>query len=290
MKKIIIISCMFFTYSFLFSQKQRPSTELGLYLGVSYYIGDLNQTHFKGFVPDKTLSFDKRIEPIKDISLFLPAFGIQYRRNFNHRLSFKSSVLYGYIETLDSKSNIGFNQNRNLTFRSDLFELSTQIEIYFHAINPKDKKRSISPYFTTGLCLLAFNPQANYNSSWLNSAPNNTELQGGTDPLTQQNIKDYKNLQLTFPIGIGVKWFPKENLSISLEWAMRATFTDYLDDVSTVYQGALGGNSALLADQTLSTNSKDFRQRGFANTNDWYNFTGITISWLFQKPSFKCSD
>jgi hypothetical protein len=87
-----------------------------------------------------------------------------------------------------------------------------------------------------------------------------------------------------------VKWFPKENLSISLEWAMRATFTDYLDDVSTVYQGALGGNSALLADQTLSTNSKDFRQRGFANTNDWYNFTGITISWLFQKPSFKCSD
>ena len=108
MKKIIIISCMFFTYSFLFSQKQRPSAELGLYLGISYYIGDLNQTHFNGFVPDKTLSFDKRIEPIKDISLFLPAFGIQYRRNFNHRLSFKSSVLYGYIETLDSKSNIGF--------------------------------------------------------------------------------------------------------------------------------------------------------------------------------------
>jgi hypothetical protein len=71
---------------------------------------------------------------------------------------------------------------------------------------------------------------------------------------------------------------------------MRATFTDYLDDVSTVYQVGLGGNSALLADQSVSTNSKDFRQRGFANTNDWYNFTGITISWLFQKPSFKCSD
>ena len=294
---------MFFTCSFLFSQKQHPSTELGLYLGVSYYLGDLNQTHFKGFVPDKTLFLDKKIEPVKGISLFLPALGLQYRRNFNHRLSFKTSFLYGYVESHDSKSNLGFNQDRNLSFRSDLFEISSQLEIYFHPINSKDKKRRISPYFSSGIALLSFNPKSYVAeiNNWQNSSILNTEAQGKEDPITQQNIKDYKTIQLTIPLGIGVKWYPSENLSISLEWGMRATFTDYIDDVSTFNQPNSFSNDQGTVELFPNANAynisnsgtggtRDYRQRGFANTNDWYNFTGITISWLFQKPSFKCSD
>lgn len=293
---------MILTCSFLFAQKQRPSSELGLFLGTSYYLGDLNSVHFKGMFASREYSSDKRIGITSDLSISSPAFGIQFRRNFNHRMSFKAAFLYGYVEAIDANAGI-FQQSRNLSFRSDLFEFSGQIEIYFHEINQKDDKKLISPYFTTGLAVLAFNPQGMLSpGSWQNIAPYNTEFQNSQDPLTQANIKDYKTIQLTVPLGLGVKWYVSDRLSLSAEWGMRATFTDYLDDVSTLHQpssyidsdgaqqNGLSGNSYLFANGGDISDPKDYRQRGFANTDDWYNFTGLTISWLFQKPINKCND
>lgn len=277
---------MFLTYSFLFAQKQRPSSELGLFIGLPYYLGDMNHSHFKGSIPDKNLSFDKRFGP----DLFIPATGVQFRRNFNHRISFKTSFLYGHVEAIDANSNVGMHQDRNISFRTDLFELSTQFEIYFHSMNVSNSNERFSPYFTTGLAGLYFNPQSTIGDSWVNTQPYNTEFQGGVDVLTEAPIEDYKNVQITVPLGIGFKWFVTKKLSISLEWGMRATFTDYLDDISTYYHPDLQGNTAIIADQSISENIKDYRQRGFANTNDWYNFTGFTISWLFQKDNFVCAD
>lgn len=293
---------MILTCSFLFAQKQRPSSELGLFMGTSYYLGDLNSVHFRGGFASNDYSADKRIGLTDDLSFSLPAFGLQFRRNFNHRMSFKASLLYGYVEALDATGG-SFEQLRNLSFRSDLFELSTQMEIYFHEINQKDDRKLISPYFTTGIAILAFNPQGMLNpGSWQNIAPYNTEFQGNQDPISLAEIKDYKTIQLTVPIGLGVKWYLSNRLSLSVEWAMRATFTDYLDDVSTIHQpstyidengaqqNGLTGNAYLFANGGNPTDPKDYRQRGFANTDDWYNFTGFTISWLFQKPINQCND
>lgn len=70
---------------------------------------------------------------------------------------------------------------------------------------------------------------------------------------------------------------------------MRKTFTDYIDDISTTYYfdapEIINNNTTptpkqLLSDPTMS--HKPNMQRGDEKNNDWYNYTGITITYKFD--------
>ena len=56
---------------------------------------------------------------------------------------------------------------------------------------------------------------------------------------------------------------------------MRKTFTDYLDDVSTTYYP--GSATDPYSDPTLSHDA--YEQRGDSSNKDWFNFTGITLTY-----------
>jgi hypothetical protein len=248
--------------------------EVGGMVNTAYYIGDINTTNH---LPTQ----------------FNLGGGLIYRYNFNDRVAFKGSILYGRIYAHDEDAESEWQQNRNLSFRSDIFEFSGQIEINFLTYEIGDEKRPSSPYIFAGLSLFRHNPQAEFNDRWVDLQPLGTEGQG------IEGFEDRYNLtQISIPFGIGFKFNIWNNLAGAVEWGMRRTFTDYLDDVSTTYVNPTlleeenGPLAALLADRSLEPlapdNTNTEYQRGETNREDWYIFTGLMLTYKIGKPRIKC--
>lgn len=248
--------------------------EIGAMFGTAYYVGDLNPS---SHIPAQVY----------------PGGGLIYRYNFNDRVSFKANVLYGRVYGRDSDSDDEWRQNRNLSFRSDIFEVSGQVEINFLTYEIGDRSRPSSPYLFAGLSVFRFNPQAQYNDRWIDLRPLGTEGQG---------IKGYEDpynlTQISIPFGVGFKFNIWRNIGGAVEWGMRRTFTDYIDDVSTNYvePGLLeeenGPLAQVLADRSLAPLGPDGTnagmQRGETNREDWYMFAGVMLTVKIGKPRIKC--
>lgn len=272
MRKIIFIS-VFFILAFAnksFTQDLYRS-EIGFMIGGSYYVGDLNPK--KHFLQTKL------------------AGGILYRYNFSPRWTLRASALLGNLEASDSKSQA--NVERNLSFRSYIFDFSTVVEFNFLPYILGDKKHFISPYIFAGVSVFNFNPQALYDSKWYSLHQYGTEGQGTT---IQGVSKPYSLTQIGIPFGLGVKISPAKFMSLGLEWGIRKTFTDYLDDVSGKYVDPVvlaAENTeiaAKLADRSLTTQGLNTGlDRGNANTKDWYVFTGLTATFRIKGKSAKCA-
>jgi hypothetical protein len=268
-KKILFIATLVFTFS-----AKAQYHEIGIMLGTSYYVGDINpQFHWS---PE-----------------FNPGGGLIYRYNFNDRVAFKGSILYNRLYAHDKDSRDSWQKNRNLHFRNDIFEFSGQIEINFLTYEIGDRRRPSSPYLFVGLALFRHNPEAEFDDRWIDLQPLGTEGQG-----IEGFEEPYSLTQIAIPFGVGFKFNIVGNLAGSVEWGMRRTFTDYLDDVSTVYvdQGILieenGPLSAELADRSLVPTGPDGTnngmQRGETNREDWYVFTGLIVTYKLGKPRVKC--
>lgn len=264
MKKTFLI-LLFFIYSptFLFAQWD----ELGFQLGVSNYKGELSANLF-------------------NTDFLHPAGGIFYRHNINRRWAYRIMASYGYISGDDSKSKIAYNVNRNLSFESSIIDASGFFEFNFlpYETGTKEKRLKFTPYLFSGLSIFRFNPKAELNGRLIPLRDLGTE---------GQNIPGNSTYSLTsyaLPIGGGVK-VSLGNIGIALEVCARRTYTDYLDDVSTIYpdKNALltygGPEAVLFSDRSLpSPNPSDSlntiypgKQRGSSENDDWYIFTGITI-------------
>ena len=185
------------------------SSELGIFLGVSYYTGDLNPGgHFNRFTR--------------------PAGGGLYRINFNPRFSAKTIASLGMIQGDDAYSFNDEHRNRNLSFRSIIYELAVEGEFNFLPYSTGKKKSAItSPYVFAGAAVYHFNPQAMYGGRWYNLQPMGTEGQGSTF----SNEKAYSLTQFSIPFGVGLKINTAKSVGINFEWGIRKTYTDYLDDV-----------------------------------------------------------
>jgi hypothetical protein len=264
MRKSFVI--LFFTL--LTSQTFSQKSEIGLFLGGSYYIGDLNpQIHFL---------------------LTKPAAGIIYRYNFNQRISLKIDALYGTVAGDDAISKA--NLNRNLNFKSPIIELSPNIEINFLPFKLGNDKTPFTNYVFAGIALFRFDPQAEYNGTYYHLQPLGTEGQR----TSVYNKKPYSLINFSIPFGIGFKKNIGKYVCIGLEWGLRKTFTDYIDDVSTQYvdPSVLSSEnrpiSAYLADKSTTTNNVGM-QRGNSYTKDWYSFAGLHITFKINaRKKGKC--
>jgi hypothetical protein len=248
--------------------------EIGAMVATSYYTGDINtQLQLPGE--------------------FNLGGGLIYRYNFNDRVAFKGNILYGRVYAHDEDSDSEWQRNRNLHFRSDIFEISGQIEINFLTYEIGDRRRNYTPYLFAGIGVFRFNPQAELNGRWFDLQPLGTEGQG-IDGFEDR----YVLTQLSIPFGIGYKFNLWGSFGAAIEWGIRRTFTDYLDDVSTIYvdQAILveenGPLAAELADRSLVTLGPDGTntdmQRGETNRNDWYIFTGFMVTYKIGQAKIKC--
>jgi len=257
------------------AQRPKPSQEVGVFLGGSYYIGELNPT----------TQFDQFTQP---------AAGIVFRYNFNPRLSLRFNGLYGSIQGDDSFSNSPSQLQRNLSFKSNIFELSSQLEFNFLDYEIGNEKHGFTPYIFGGLAIFHFNPQTKVKSAWVDLQPLGTEGQGLPDA---GSSRKYKLTQIALPFGIGIKANLAKSIGVSIEWGMRKTFTDYLDDVSTTYYNPAvlaakhGAMAAQLSDPSIGTDpnySNVGRQRGNPTTKDWYSFAGIALTVKIKQKRKTC--
>jgi hypothetical protein len=164
-------------------------------------------------------------------------------------------------------------------------EIGGNFEFNFLPYITGDDKKVFSPYLFIGLALFHFNPQANLNNQWYDLQAVGTEGQGSFAYKSDR----YKLTQVSVPFGAGIKYSVSKRLCIGAEWGLRKTYTDYLDDVSTVYadprliMAEQGEAAATLSDPTIDGTDPSFakpgRQRGGSRTRDWYSFSGIMISF-----------
>ncbi len=246
--------------------------DFGIFVGGSYYIGDLNNKHFGKFTQ--------------------PAGGGVFRYNLTQRAALRANFLVGTIEAYDSRSDSPWQRERNLNFKSSVIELSTQFE--FNFLNYKiggDEYHNFSPYIFFGLAGYHFNPQGQTTNGWVALQPLGTEGQELTEGASPQK---YKLTQIAIPFGIGFKTGFSKNMCLGVEWGMRKTFTDYLDDVSTTYYdpGVLkeerGALAASMSDRSLGKdpNYSDVgKQRGNPANKDWYSFFGLVLTIRIQKTN-----
>ncbi len=250
------------------------SREFGLVGGTGYYIGDLNPyRHFGG-----------------DLSL---GGGAMYRQNLNRRWSVKGQVFYGIIGASDAEASNEWRRNRNLSFRNEIIEGSCTVELNFKEYQIGNPQAKFSPYLFMGLGIFSHRPQAEFNGRWVELQPLGTEGQG-----TSEGGDPYALRGLVAPFGLGIKVNLFATLALSVEWGMRKTWTDYLDDVSGTYvdpavlADEAGPLSVTLADRSLTLpegrQNQAGMERGDSGRNDWYNFTTVTLSIRLGKMPTTC--
>ena len=265
MKKLFFLLLIIPSFIFAQSQygaKKRPSTDIGFLAGASFYRGDLN-------------IFDNLSNS------FRPAVGLLYRYNFDRRISVRANLLYANVAADDAKSNSILQQQRNLSFKSYIIETSGQVEINFVEYKMGSDLYKASSYVFIGLGTFFFQPKADLNGEWVKLQPLKTEG------------KNYRLAQIAIPMGLGFKWNVAHKTSFAIEGGMRKTFTDYIDDVSTVYPKTLAsGTAAALSDRSSyidSTIKNPGRQRGNSKNKDWYGFVGFSVSFQIYELGDPCN-
>lgn len=239
--------------------------EIGGWAGVAYYFGDLN-TNF-------------------DLSRPGPALGASARYNFNSRLSLGMSTNYGRISGSDENSSNDFERARNLNFTSNVFDLSFNLEFNFLDYVHGSKDFPFSPYVFAGASFFSYNPKTQLEGEWINLRDQGTE--------GQFLGEEYFLIQPALNYGLGFKIDLNADWSLNFIISARKIFTDYLDDVSTVYPDkdeliSLRGPIAVaLSDRSTIEDREQYRigqagvQRGNSRDTDSYNFIQVGVMYYF---------
>ncbi len=182
--------------------------EYGFSVGVGQYWGDLNPNS------------------VKDHTKF--AASIFYLKQLNNYISLRASGHYSYLGYADKYSKNVFQHTRNLSFDTDVWEVSVSGNFNFFKFYPQLPEYRFTPYLSLGVGAINFNPYANLGSNKVYLRQLETEGQ------TQQ----YSPFALVIPMGMGIKYNISNHVNIFSELIYRFTSTGYLDDVNGTYAGA----------------------------------------------------
>lgn len=216
--------------------------EIGLGFGPMFFLGDLGGSAGIGRDFLKDVDFPlTRLSKMVYVNYY-PAEWLGFRVALNH------GVLEGADAEAPNKGGREISRiNRNLSFKSSVLEGYFAAEVYptvfFERYDGLLGK--LRPYGLIGIGAYKFNPKTELNGQWVELQPLHTEGQGLID-----GKKDYKLTQMEVPMGFGFKYFIKENMYIGAEVLHRQLFTDYVDDVSTVYPDPIIFNALPAADRS----------------------------------------
>ena len=126
-KNFLLILFVFYSL-IVFSQK---GNEIGVFVGVSYYTGDVNP--------------NRLFQPIN------PAFSILYKHEINKRYQTRLSLSFATLSGSDAKSKNIYQQNRNHKFSTTVTEFNFLIEFNFLPYKSESQFDYFSPYITSGI-------------------------------------------------------------------------------------------------------------------------------------------
>ena len=139
------------------------------------------------------------------------------------QIALRGEVAWFQLAGDDASSN-GAHATRNLSFVSNNFEASVTGALHLKPLNYRYYQRPVfNAYLYTGIGLLYFNPKAELDGIMYALQPMMTEGEA------------YNRTQIVVPVGGGIKVKAGPFFNFVLEGGYRKTFTDHLDDVSTVH-------------------------------------------------------
>lgn len=213
--------------------------------GVSSYFGDLKEE-------------PRSIDPKMTINV-----GLQYF--ITNRIAIRTEITWFQLTADDADAKDQSRVHRNLSFKANNFELSATGAINLFPNGVRFYQRSVlNTYLFAGIGLLYSNPKAELNGK-------SYALQ----PLKTEDIS-YSRFQPVIPYGIGVRAMITPFFNIAIEGSYRTTFTDYLDDVSTVHPDKSSWTDPIriaLSDRRPELGLDPYEpgtQRGNASNNDSY--------------------
>ena len=250
----------------------KAQLEVVLFAGGSFYMGDLNPSI-----------------PFLQTNI---AYGGLARYNLNSRWTIKVNLYKGILTGDDKVS--GFLPERSLKFKSSIWEFGGVMEFNFLPYFTGSLKNFWTPYLFGGIGLLYNRPKIGRTDL----RDYGTEGQYGGGELDEGVVREkYSYYNLSIPFGFGVKYSFSKRIAASIEWGMRKTFTDYIDDVSTTYylvpDEVIPGTpeAARLSHSDPNKDHQPMMQRGNSKTNDWYSFAGLTLTYNINlRNRNKCSD
>jgi hypothetical protein len=206
--------------------------------GVTASLGQLIQRSEIGFGLG-TFNYTGDLVRSYDFTYSQPAATIFYRANISKVISFRASFTAGRLSASDATKPIDpFAVQRNASFDIFLSEVSGVYE--YHFLNWRDDIRRLrfTPYLFGGLALFS--------------------MSGVKDKADQ-----YSTIQLAVPFGGGVKYVVNPKFYVALEFGMRKTFFDYLDNISD--------------------GDKSYKNYQYGNGNDYdnYFFLGFSLTRTF---------
>jgi hypothetical protein len=248
--------------------------EFGIGIGAAHYFGDLNTR----------------------AALNKPKFsaGAFFRKQFGNYIGLKIAANYAQIGYSDIYSQNETQKRRNLSFNSNIWELSASGDFNFFKFYPGISGFTYTPYVSLGVGVFSYDPYAYLAKQKYFLRPIGTEGQGSA---AYPQRKPYSSMAVCFPIAFGFKYNLNEKTNMFVEAGYRFTNTDYLDDVSTTYAPDAFSplpNGQLSAGQLLSDRSYETgtpigikgRQRGNSTQKDGYVIAQVGIS--FNLSSYKC--
>lgn len=262
---LLIAGLIFSIFANLHAQR---SYSLSAGTGTAYYYGDLTDNFTNVF--------------------FRPAWQVSGSVYLLPALSLRMGFSYGMVGASDAAASSETRRFRNLHFRSPLGELS--LTGVYELIPDRNfgvtwrSQMHFSPYVLGGVAVFGFDPRAEYEGEWVRLRPLGTEGQYIGD----NGKKPYSFVQAAIPFGGGISLRVTDFVGVNLEAGYRITFTDYLDDVSTMYPEAdaltaSGGTlAAALSNRTggpLPANSI----RGNPGVKDSYVFTTVSVVYYLDR-------
>lgn len=276
-KKLLMLffGCYYMANVFAQPQSTVYEGEVGISLGAAHYYGDLNNK----------ASFNRP----------KVAIGAFYRKQVNDYVAIRLGAHYARLGYSDKYSSNEYQQRRNLSFNTAVWELALQGDFNFFRFEPGNADYRFTPYITLGAGLFNYDPFAYLNDTKYFLRTLGTEGQGNVNYPERQA---YGSMAFCFPLGMGIKYNIRPSVNFAFEITYRFTSTDYLDDVSTTYAGSAafppqtnGQPSAafLLQDRSYETGTpigEAGRQRGFNSQKDQYIL--VELSLAFVLTSYRC--
>lgn len=176
------------------------------------------------------------------------AFGVLFKWNKSPRYSWRASLTRSTLKGIDAKSDNTARKLRNLAFENTITEISAGFEFNFFDFNLHQAGFFGTPYLYSGLSYFRSDDLYVINTKYFSEGVSGS---------------------LAIPIVAGYKTKIAEHFVLAAECGVRFTLSDDIDG--------------------SSPKNPKFDSLKFANTNsnDWYVFTGLTLTYTFgNKPCY----
>lgn len=180
------------------------------------------------------------------------AVGGVFKWNRSPRHSFRASIIFSDLEGIDGKSDDPRRIQRGYEFNVSVLEVSAGMEFTFLDFDLHDNRQKYTPYLYTGITA------ANHDNYFFT-------------PAGEYTFEGTSSWAFGIPMVLGFKTNVTGHLILSAEIGARYTFSDELD-------GSVPDSTDR---ETLSF--------GNTNSNDWYVFSGFTLTYTFGRRPCYCN-